>query len=105
MADRNLILELFAPNYVPPPDEPVSSDLDTSTPERLLQKALRGLKRCMVSRDALLSTEEVVEVLGGRRAEVVQWLRTADVVPVPHPTNRRVYLYGEILEALKEDLP
>lgn len=49
---------------------------------------------------AVLSAEEVVHLLGGRASVTRRWLRR--VRPLPHPSGRRVYLWGDVLAVLKE---
>ena len=56
--------------------------------------------RHTVSASAVLSTAEVVSLLGGRASVMRQWLRR--VRPLPHPSGRRVYLWSDVLTALKE---
>lgn len=57
------------------------------------------LSRHTVTADALLSAEEVVELLGGRSSATRRWLR--QVAPLPHPSGRRVYLWGDVIATLK----
>ena len=61
---------------------------------------VRQLKRLIVSADALLSPEEVVRHLGGRAAIVRAWLRN-NVLPIRHPSGRRVYRWGDVVEAMR----
>lgn len=55
--------------------------------------------RHTVTADALLSAEEVVHVLGGRQSVVRRWLR--QVPAIWHPSLRRVYRWGDVLDALR----
>jgi len=57
------------------------------------------LSRHTVSADAILSAEEVIQLLGGRSAATRRWLR--QVAPLPHPSGRRVYLWGDVIATLK----
>ena len=53
-----------------------------------------------MSEAAILSAEEVVFLVGGRASVTRRWLR--QVRPLAHPSGRRVYLWGDVLAALKE---
>ena len=55
--------------------------------------------RHTVSLAAVLSPEEVIHLVGGRASVVRRWLR--QVRPLPHPTGRRVFVWGDVLAALK----
>ena len=57
-------------------------------------------KRLTISGDAVLSAEQVVEILGGRASVVRRWLQ--QVPPLRHPTGRRAYLWSDIVAYLKE---
>lgn len=82
-------------------EDMVSFEFDTETALKKERRLLlRTLKRRMISADALMSAEGVVDCLGGRSAVVRRWLK--ENVPLfPHPADRRVYLWGEVLEALR----
>ena len=56
--------------------------------------------RFTVSEAAVLSAEEVIHLLGGRACVTRRWLRR--VRPLDHPSGRRVYLFADVLAALKE---
>lgn|GEM_PF-6217472 len=58
------------------------------------------LSRHTVTADAILSAEEVVQLLGGRSSATRRWLRS--VPPLRHPSGRRVYLWGDVIAVLKE---
>lgn len=55
--------------------------------------------RHTVTADALLSAEEVIHVLGGRQSVVRRWLR--QVPSMWHPSMRRVYRWGDVLDCLR----
>jgi len=58
--------------------------------------------RHTVTADALLSAEEVISLLGGRQAVVRDWLR--EVASMWHPTGRRVYRWGDVLDHLRQQM-
>ena len=58
------------------------------------------LSRHTVSADAILSAEEVIQLLGGRSSVTRRWLRR--VAPLPHPSGRRVYRWGDVIAKLRE---
>ena len=60
----------------------------------------RHLGRYAVSRDAVLSADEVVEAVGGRQSAVREWLNST-VTPLRHPSGRRVYLWSDVLDAMR----
>lgn len=50
--------------------------------------------------ETIVTPAQVVELVGGRQQVVRQWLRQA-VIPLGHPTGRTVYLWGDVLAALR----
>lgn len=56
--------------------------------------------RHTVSADAGLSAEEVIAILGGRQAVVRAWLRR--VPAMWHPSGRRIYRWGDVLDHLAD---
>ena len=72
-------------------------DLRAAQEERAIPTIFR---RLMVSADALLSAEEVVELIGGRKAPVRAWLR-GGVPTMPHPTGRTLYRWGDVVDAMR----
>ena len=56
--------------------------------------------RHTVSLAAVLSPEEVIHLIGGRASVARRWLRR--VRPLAHPTGRRVYVWGDVLAAMRE---
>ena len=59
-----------------------------------------AVKRLIVTADALLSADEVVNLIGGRKAPVRAWLR-AGVPTMPHPTGRTLYRWGDVVDAMR----
>lgn len=60
----------------------------------------RARRRHTVSADALLSLEEVVEQLGGRAGDVRPWV-AQNVRPLRHPSGRKVYRWGDVIETMR----
>lgn len=76
------------------------SGLTETTEFAVLREMPERPSRHTVSMAAVLSAEEVIHLVGGRASVVRRWLR--QVRPLPHPTGRRVYVWGDVLAALKE---
>lgn len=79
----------------------VGGDVEDDAAQVERRSILRILRRLVVSADAVLSAEEVIEEVGGRAAIVRAWLRNAEVYPLRHPSGRRVYRWGDIVEAMR----
>lgn len=75
----------------------LESTRPTSSPETT---ALKLIRRTAVSADAVMSATEVIELVGGRAAVVREWLRKA-VLPLRHPSGRKVYRWGDVLDAMR----
>ncbi len=58
------------------------------------------VKRLIVTADALLSADEVINLIGGRKAPVRAWLR-GGVPTMPHPTGRTLYRWGDVVDAMR----
>ena len=72
----------------------------TSRRERELEKALERLHLIAISRDALVTADMIVKALRGRSKQVRNWIKR-NLVPVAHPTGRNLYIWGDVLQALR----
>lgn len=72
---------------------PTERDLGSSRIEHVLRHSA-------LSPDAVVTVDEVIEILGGRSAVVRKWLRTS-VVPLRHPTGRVIYRWGDVLQVMR----
>jgi hypothetical protein len=72
--------------------------------ETLVRKMQHKLRRLLVSNDALLTLTEAAEILDGRAVVNRDWIRSY-VQPVRSPNGRELYLWGDILDRLKEETP
>ena len=75
-------------------------DLGDGTAETLGVKLAKVLRKTTLSQDAVLSTDEVIEAIGGRAPVVRKWLRES-VLPLRHPSGRTVYRWGDVLHVLR----
>ncbi len=87
-------------NRAPATDHTGSEVANDDSEQLEVRRTLRLVQRLVVSAHAILSFEEVVRNVGGRSAEVRDWLQNA-VVPLRHPTGRRVYLWGDVVDAMR----
>lgn len=95
-ADTSALDELLDLPAVP--EEPTGQyeQIEFGTIREVVEKP----NRHTVSEAAILSAEEVIYLVGGRASVTRRWLR--QVRPLAHPSGRRVYLWGDVLAALKE---
>ena len=101
---RSSVLDVLddshSPDSILEPDEGLfgwghSSNEDRAAPDMTTL-------RHTVTADSLISAEEVVSLLGGRQAVVRDWLH--QVPPMWHPTGRRVYRWGDVLDQLRQQM-
>jgi hypothetical protein len=90
----------LSPDPTPEPDEGLFGWGHSPTEDRTAPDMTT--LRHTVTADALLSAEEVVSLLGGRQAVVRDWLR--QIASMWHPTGRRVYRWGDVLDQLRQQM-
>jgi len=73
-----------------------TGDLET----RAMEKMVRTLRRSTLTRDAVVSLDEVIEAVGGRAAVVRAWVKSS-VSPLRHPSGRLCYRWGDVLDAMQ----
>ena len=82
------------------PDGFLEFNLDSTPPPSSETAALKQIRRAAVSADAVMTASEVIEMVGGRTAVVRDWLRRS-VLPLRHPSGRKVFRWGDVLEAMQ----
>lgn len=100
MSDISNYIAEVLDEIAPSPAKGEFVEFEITQPSAGEQAMLRRLKRLVISADALLSPEEVIEHVGGRAAIVRAWLRD-NVFPLRHPSGRRVYRWGDVVDAMR----
>lgn len=78
---------------------PINENFDDGA-EKVGVRLAKVLRRTTLSPDAVLTTDEVIEAVGGRAPIVRTWLKDS-VVPLRHPTGRVVFRWGDVLDAMR----
>jgi len=68
--------------------------------QRELLRTFDDIRFASISRDTIVSPRDVERLLRGRSSDIRAWLK-ANVTPVDHPTGREMYIWGEVLDALR----
>lgn len=85
----------------PKPDDKPMSGYETFSFNRDDDSAeSRRLSRTLVSAEAVLTADDIIALIGGRAAIVREWLKQT-VTPLRHPSGRRVYLWGDVVQAMR----
>lgn len=75
-------------------------DMGYEPSESVAAKLAKVLRRTTLSPDAVLTTDEVIEAVGGRAPVVRAWLKDS-VMNLRHPTGRVIYRWGDVLDAMR----
>jgi len=67
---------------------------------KAFEQALERLHLAAISRDALVTADMIVRALKGRSQVVRGWIKT-QLRPIEHPTGRDLYIWGDVLAALR----
>lgn len=68
--------------------------------EAVASEIAHRTERSGVSDSAVLPPEDIIRLVGGRAALVREWLRN-NVVPLRHPSGRKVYRWGDVVDAMR----
>ena len=68
--------------------------------DKKLTQALERVHLVAISRDALVTADMIVRALKGRSRTIRGWIK-ANLQPVNHPTGRALYIWGDVLAALR----
>jgi hypothetical protein len=67
--------------------------------QRELLRTLDDIRLASISRDALVTPSDIERMLKGRSSVIRAWIKQ-HLYPVEHPTGRRMYVAGDVLDAL-----
>jgi hypothetical protein len=79
--------------------EPTDDPLGFEEPSGVTHELVRAITRAAISRDAVVSPDDVIDYLGGRQAAVRKWMKDS-LIPLKHPTGRVIYRWGDVMDVL-----
>lgn len=80
-------------------DDLTGPDLDPSGLRTSPGFASGSPRTVALTRDTVVTVDDIIEFIGGRAALVRAWIRV-NLCPLRHPTGRVVYLWGDVLDQM-----